>query len=265
MLAIRRSSKLKFPKWPGLGPIIALCLTASSGPAWAYRPFDGTDAAVAAPGELEIELQPAGRLREGGSTTLVAPATVINYGLSEGWEAVLEGQGQTPLSPSGPTSLTSAGAFLKHVIQPGSLQDQIGPSVATEFGMLLPDSTGRSGIGASLAGIVSQRWDWGTIHLNAATALTRDHHADVFLGGIIEGPPKWSIRPVAEFFYEREFGQSETISGLVGLIWRVRDNLSFDVGLRHALTNGHPVNEVRAGLTFGFPMAQFDGRPAQTK
>jgi hypothetical protein len=265
MLAIRQSSKLKFPKWPGLGPIIALYLSASSGPAWAYRPFDGTDAAVAAPGELEIELQPAGRLHEGGNTSLVAPATVINYGLSEGWEAVLQGQGQTPLSPSGPTSLTSAGAFLKHVIQPGSLQDQIGPSVATEFGMLLPDSTGRSGIGASLAGIVSQRWDWGTIHLNAATALTRDHHADVFLGGIIEGPSKWSIRPVAEFFYEREFGQSETISGLVGLIWRVRDNLSFDVGLRHALTNGHPVNEVRAGLTFGFPMAQFDGRPAQNK
>jgi hypothetical protein len=265
MFANRQSSKLNFPKRPWLGPIIALCLTASCGPAWAYRPFDGTDAAVAAPGELEIELQPVGRLREGGNTTLVAPATVINYGLSEGWEAVLEGQGQTPLSPSGPTSLTSAGAFLKHVIQPGSLQDKPGPSIATEFGMLLPDSTGNSGVGASLAGIVSQRWDWGTIHLNAEAALTRDHHADVFLGGIIEGPSKWSIRPVAEFFYEREFGQSETISGLVGLIWRVRDNLSFDVGLRHALTNGHPVNEVRAGLTFGFPLGQFDGRPAQTR
>jgi hypothetical protein len=137
---------------------------------------------------VEIELQPAGRLREGGNTTLVAPATVFNYGLSQGWEAVFQGQGQTPLSPSGPTSLTSAGAFLKHVLQPGSLQDKTGPSVATEFGMLLPDSTGSSGVGASLAGIVSQRWDWGTIHLNAETALTRDHHGDVFLGGIVEGP-----------------------------------------------------------------------------
>ena len=83
MFASRQSPKLKFPKWPGLGPIIGLCLTATSGPAWAYRPFDGTDAAIAAPGELEIELQPAGRLREGGNTTLVAPATVFNYGLSE--------------------------------------------------------------------------------------------------------------------------------------------------------------------------------------
>jgi len=242
-----------------------MCFSVWSSSAWAYRPFDGTDAAVAAPGELEIELQPAGRLRESGTTSLIAPATVINYGLSEGWEAVLEGQGQTPLSPSGPTSLTTAGAFLKHVLQPGSLQDKAGPSIATEFGMLLPDSTGNSGVGASLAGIVSQRWDWGTIHLNAETALTRDHHADLFVGGIIEGPSKWSVRPVAEFFYENEVGKSETISGLIGLIWRVRDNLSFDVGLRHALKNGHPVNEVRAGLTFGFPLGQFGGRSMQSK
>jgi hypothetical protein len=41
---------------------------------------------------------------------------------------------------------------------------------------------------------------------------------------------------------------------LIGLIWQVRDDLSLDVGLRHALRNGHPVNEVRAGLTFGFPL-----------
>ena len=261
----RQSPRPRSPKWFLSGSVIALCFTVWSGSARAYRPFDGTDAAVAAPGELEIELQPAGRLRESGTTTLIAPATVVNYGLSEGWEAVFEGQGQTPLSPSGPTSLTAAGAFLKHVLQPGSLQDKTGPSIATEFGVLLPDSTGSSGVGASLAGIVSQRWDWGTIHLNAQTALTRDHHADLFLGGIIEGPSQWPVRPVAEFFYEKKFGQSETMSALVGLIWRVRDNLSFDVGLRHALTNGHPVNEIRAGLTFGFPLRMFGDRPQQSR
>src|SRR5450759_2228633 len=115
LFARRQSSKPRFSKRLVSGSIIAVYLIAWSGPAWAYRPFDGTDAAVAAPGEVEIELHPAGRLREGGNTALVAPATVINYGLSEGWEAVFEGQGQTPMSPSGPTSLTAAGAFLKHV------------------------------------------------------------------------------------------------------------------------------------------------------
>ncbi len=249
-------------KLPGLS-MLALVLLAWAGPARAYRPFDGTDAAVAKKGEMEIELQPTGRLRDESGTSLIAPATVINYGLSDDWEAVLEGQGQTPLSPPGPTSLTTAGAFLKHVLVPGSLQDKSGTSIATEFGVLLPDSTGNSGVGASVAAIVSQRWDWGTIHLNAETALTRDHHGDLFLSTIVEGPATWTVRPVAEIFYENEFGREQTFSGLVGLIYRVRDDLSFDVAIRHALTNGRPVNEIRAGLTFGFPLSFFEGHAAQ--
>jgi hypothetical protein len=221
-------------------------------PAWAYRPFDGTDAAVVDPGELEIELQPAGALWQQAQRTLIAPATVFNFGVSQSWEAVLEGQLETSLSPAGPTTLSASGAFLKHVLVPGSLQDKEGPSVATEFGVLLPNSNGASSVGASIAGIVSQRWDWGTIHFNAQTALTRDQHTDLFFSTILEGPAKWPVRPVAEVFYENEFGQAETISALIGLIWQVRDNFSFDVGVRQALTNGHPVSEVRAGLTVGF-------------
>jgi len=238
--------------------LILVGVTACPDPALAYRPFDGTDAAVAAPGELEVELQPAGVQHEPGTQTLIAPWTVVNIGLSEGWEAVFEGRGETPLVPSGPTELTTAGAFLKHVVVPGSLQGKDGPSVATEFGVLLPDSTGDSGVGVSWAGIVSQRWDWGTIHFNTEASLTRDHHADVFVGTIIEGPSKWKVRPVAEVFYEKEFGLEETVSGLVGLIWQVSDKLSFDVAFRHALTNGHAVNEVRAGLTFAVPI-RFEG------
>ena len=106
---------------------------------------------------------------------------------------------------------------------PGSLQDKTGPSVAPEFGVLLPDGTGDSSVGVSWASIVSQRCDWGTVHFNAETALTRDHHADVFVGSIIEGPSQWKVRPVAEIFYEKEFGLEETISGLVGVIRQVSD------------------------------------------
>src|SRR5262249_24413938 len=157
--------------------------------------------------EMEIELQPAGRLRDESGTSLIAPATVINYGLTTDWEAVLEGIGQTPLSPPGPTNLTAAGAVLKGALVPGSPPSKTRASVATEFGVLLPDSTGNSGTGASIAGIVSQRWDWGTIHLNAETALTRDHRGDVFVGAILEGPSTWTVRPVAEIFYENEFGK----------------------------------------------------------
>ena len=238
--------------------LIAAGVATCSAPALAYRPFDGTDAAVAEPGELEVELQPAGVQHEPGTQTLIAPWTVLNFGLNGGWEAVFEGRGETPLVPSGPTELTMAGAFLKHIVVPGSLQDKSGPSVATEFGVLPPDSAGGSGVGASWAGIVSQRWDWGTVHFNAETVLTRDHHADIFVGTIIEGPAKWKVRPVAEVFYEKEFGREETISGLVGLIWQLSDKLAFDVAYRRALTNGHPVDEVRAGLTFAVPLRLFE-------
>lgn len=57
--------------------------------AYAYRPFDGTDAAVADPGEAEVELQPAGAQWSRGQNLLTAPQVVFNYGFLENWEAVL--------------------------------------------------------------------------------------------------------------------------------------------------------------------------------
>jgi hypothetical protein len=227
----------------------------------AYRPFDGTDAAVADPGEVEVEFQPAGAQWGPEQNVLIAPATVFNYGLPQDWEAILEGELQTPFSPLGPTNLTASGASLKHVIRPGSLQDQSGPSIATEFGVLLPDSNGSNNFGATIDGIVSQRWDWGTVHLNIAGSLPRDQRADAFTDLIIEGPSKWVVRPVAEVFYEEEFGQAHTVSALIGAIWQVNDKLSFDVGFLHAITNGSNVNEIRAGLTVGFQLEQL-GKPS---
>jgi len=235
--------------------LVCLCMLMGLETASAYRPFDGTDAAVVDKDKMEVELQPAGILKDASGKTLIAPAARFNYGYAENWEAVLEGQFENPLSPSGPASLRAAGAFLKGVLREGSLQDKTGPSVATEFGVLLPDSQGSSQFGASVAGIVSQRWDWGAIHLNGVAELTREHRADLFAGVIIEGPSKWTVRPVAEVSYEKEFGKSETVSGLVGLIWQVREDLAFDAGVRHAFTNSHSSNELRAGMTVGFSVA----------
>jgi len=234
--------------------LAGLCAALWPGPAAAYRPFNGTDAAVADPNEMENEFQPVGTLTQGSDKSLVGPWTVVNYGFKDRWEAVLEGKGIAPLSPSGSFEITEPAFSLKHVLRPGSLQDQTGPSIATEFGVLLPEVNGDRGVGASVASIVSQRWDWGTVHLNAALSLTREHNGDVFTSVIIEGPSKWTVRPVAEVFYEREFGQEETFSGLVGLIWQVNDKLAVDAAFRHALTNGHAVTEVGAGLTFAVPI-----------
>jgi hypothetical protein len=235
--------------------LLLAAVAASPRHAFAYRPFDGTDAAVADTGEVEIELGPVGYQRDGSDRALIAPAARFNYGFAERWEAVLEGQAEHGLSTGGRRSvLVGNAASLKGVLHEGSLQDKLGPSVASEAALLLPGLGDEGGTGGSLAGIVSQQWPFLTIHLNAVAAVNRQHHGDVFLGAIVEGPHDWVVRPVAEVFHERDFGGFTTTSGLIGAIWQVRRNLSFDGALRHASVNDHTLDEVRAGLTFSFPL-----------
>ena len=130
-----------FSGTPVTAAVVSLCALSCGGNALAYRPFEGTDAAVADLGELEIELGPAEPLREGRQRLLTAPETVFNLGIAEGWEAVLQGQAVTTLSP-GPaqSSLLGNGFFLKNVVRAGVLQDKPGPSVAIEVAPCCPAS-----------------------------------------------------------------------------------------------------------------------------
>jgi hypothetical protein len=238
--------------------LIAACVAFPAGSALAYRPFDSTDAAVADVDEAEIELGPAGFRRRDAERTMIAPAYVLNYGFARNWELVIEGQGEHPLPPAEDTRsrLVGNAVFLKGVLREGALQDKPGPSVATEFGVLLPGINDERGVGASFLGIVSQRWSWGTVHFDVGAAMTRDHHADLFVGTIVEGPYDWTVRPVAEVAYEREFNATERFSVLAGAIWRATDKLAFDIGVREAWVNRHPETELRAGLTFAFTIQQ---------
>jgi hypothetical protein len=233
--------------------LAAAVLTCWCSPAEAYRPFDGTDAAVAQTGEVEIELGPVEYFREGAERTLFAPDYRINYGFASRWEASVEGKAAYGLTGGVPgASLIESDVLLKGVLREGVLQEKTGPSIATEFGILLPGISDQPGTGAVLTGIASQRWDWGTVHLNAQIELTREQHADYFLDMIIEGPYDWVVRPVSEFFYERDIGLFRTRSALVGAIWQVQDNIAVDFGLRGGLVNEHTVGEIRAGVTFAF-------------
>jgi hypothetical protein len=220
----------------------------------AYRPFDGTDAAVSEPGQLEIELGPAEFLWEGSDRTLFAPNLRLNYGFAENWEFTLEGLAAYQLSSeSNRASLVGNEALIKGVLRQGSLQNKSGPSIAGEFGLLLPGIDDDHGTGATLTGIISQQWPWMTVHLNVEGSLTRDQHGDLFLDTILEGPHDWTVRPVAEIFREQEFGSFRETSGLLGAIWQVRDNIAVDAGFRMARLNDLTVKEVRAGVTFSFP------------
>jgi hypothetical protein len=224
----------------------------------AYRPFNSTDAAVAAKGEMEIEFGPLGFVKEGPDKSLVAPSVIFNWGFADGWELVLEGRHflQLGSNNSGESRfrVEDNALSLKGVLREGSLQEKTGVSVATELGALLPTINGETGAGVQETVIVSQRWPDLTVHLNGAVAWTRAHRLGLFGGAIFEVHDAWTLRPVAEFFVEGERDVPTAVSGLVGAIWRVRDGLSFDAGFRLARAGGVNTTEIRAGLTWAFSM-----------
>ena len=231
---------------------IVLCLLPLSEPALALRPYDSTDADVAKQGEFELELGPVGRRREGSKRIEVAPAVIGNLGLEGNRELVIQGQREVALDREPRSAIVDNGIFIKQVLRKGTLQDASGASIATEYGLLLPSVHGEKGTGFSVAGIVSQRTETISVHLNAALAWTREHEPDLFLGAILEGPYSWVVRPVAEVFGEQASGSPRTTSGLVGAIWRFRDGLSFDVGIRRAHDGNETTRELRLGLTWTF-------------
>jgi hypothetical protein len=95
-------------------PIPVAVIVCWGGAAQAYRPFDGTDAAVAATGEIEIELGPTEYLRDGAERTLFVPDVRVNYGFTQGWEASLEGDVAHGLTTGTPVvSLIASEALLK--------------------------------------------------------------------------------------------------------------------------------------------------------
>ncbi len=68
-----------------LGFMVGSCLLAWCASAHAYRPFVSTDAAVAEPKAVEIELGYFTLRREATDNTFLIPNVVLNYGL---WRSV---------------------------------------------------------------------------------------------------------------------------------------------------------------------------------
>lgn len=234
-------------------PVLLLLLPTRT---FAYRPFDSTDANITNAGKVDLELGPMGYLREGSDRFLVAPAIALNFGIGSCREIVLEGRVREAWNAGpdiAPVSVVDTGASIQQLLREGSLQDKSGPSIAAEYGLLLPTVNGESGMGAILTGIVSQRWTSGTVHLNAAAMLNREHHRVLFGGLIGEARYSLPVRPAAEIFVQSEEGGPRILSALVGAIWRARENVAFDVGLRSARVGDENVKELRLGFTWGFP------------
>lgn len=222
---------------------------------WAYRPFEGTDADVAGLHEFEIEAGPIGYLEEGNQRYLTDPLLVLNYGVVRDTELVAQGEvlHTLPSDAPGPSvRFVNSELSVKHVLRDGILQGGTGPSVATEVGVLPNEIHGDNGFGTTLAGIVSYRWDVATVHFNTAIGTNRTHHFDLFDGVILEGPARWTVRPVTEWYFDRTAPALHTFSRLIGAIWQRSEQLAFDVALRSAVAGPQPEHEIIAGFTWSF-------------
>ena len=238
-----------------LALLTMLCL---SSPAHALRPFDGTDADVASPGEFLIEAG-AGRLRDGPARSLSVPEVVATLGLPGDYEIAVEGRLARQLADTTARHRTSLGdtAFMvKHLFRPGSLQDGAGPSIAAECGVLLPEVHRDSGSGLTCTGVVSNRWDAIVVHANGGLARTREHTTTNWLSLIAEGSPGAPLRPVAELLSERDTSGAWGHSALVGAVWQQSAGLSFDVAVRAGKTSEGQLTELRVGVTWCPPMRQ---------
>jgi hypothetical protein len=212
--------------------------------AFAYRPFDSTDADVAPPGKCEIDFQPVGLLAQGPARWLIAPELTLNFGLPAAFhsEFVVEGNGLEPESVAAGShgyQVQEADLAVKTIWKEGTLQEKSGWSVATESFVLLPGTTGKgqtdatqNGFGLAVDAIASRRWRPAAIHLNFQPGLSRAHHLAWFAGAIAEGPQEWLVTPAMELTADTEV-QGATEGGvLAGALLRLSRDLVFDAGLR---------------------------------
>jgi hypothetical protein len=223
--------------------------------AWAYRPFVSTDAAVAEPKEVEIELGYFNLDRDHHENTISTPHMVLNYGIAKNVELV----GEFNLQESPDVELTDPGVFVKAVLRDGVLQDKPGVSIATEVGPLLPSTLPHERrVGLEAIGIVSGRLEPVTVHVNGGGGLDRTGELFGVWGVIGELPVHPKLRLVAEVNGQSTQGTPPNNSALLGVIWQPTDkNLFLDVGVRHGISRAAPEWQFTLGLTYGFSLPTF--------
>ena len=209
-----------------------------------------TDAAVAEPREVEIELGYFNLDRTGRENTISTPHVVLNYGIAKNLELVAEFNFQ--VSPD--VELTDPSLSLKGVLKEGLLQDKPGVSIAVEAGPLLPSTLPHEDrVGFEVIGIVSGKLAPVTVHVNGGGGLDRGGRGFGVWGVIGELPVHSKLRLVGEVNGQSTEGDRPNNSALLGIIWQpTSKNLFLDAGVRHGISRGAPDWQFTMGLTFGF-------------
>lgn len=234
---------------------------------WAYRPFIATDAAVADPKEVEIELGYFTLERENNENAFVIPRVVFNYGLFQNWEAVAEFA--VLRTSNAELNLIDPALSLKAVLKEGVLQDKEGVSIAVEAGLLLPSTEqGESHFGFEAVGIASAKLGPFMLHVNGGLGIQRSDSDVVGIWGVIgELPIAKGLRLVGEVDGDKAQRQQLGESGLLGFIWQPwsSQNVAFDAGVRRRFSGSGPDWQFTFGVTFGFSAASVVQRLLSTR
>ena len=172
--------------------------------AWGYRPFASTDAAVADPKEMEIEVGYFTLERARGKNTFIVPKVILNYGIIRDLEVVGEFTVQKPQDEE--VQLVDSGLFLKTVLKEGVLQGKEGVGFAVEVGTLLPSTAqGERRFGFEGIGILSGRLLPFTYHVNIGGGVDNAKGNPFAIWGVIvELPILPNFRVVGEVNGERD-------------------------------------------------------------
>jgi len=244
-------------------PRIRLCAIAGSlllfsfvtpTPSGAYRPFISTDAAVADPQEVEIEIGYFTLERAKDENAFIIPRVVFNYGWFKDWELVAEFAIRR--APDAEVNVIDPAIFLKGVLKEGVLQDKDGFGFAIEAGPLLPATEkGERKFGFEATGILTDKLGPLIFHINGGVGIDRSTGDVVGIWGVIgELPVAKGVRLVAEVNGDKPRREDQRDSALLGVIWQPWSsrNVWFDAGVRRGFTSGVPDWQLTVGLTFGF-------------
>lgn len=236
---------------------IAACgaLGLAARPAFAYRPFVSTDASVAAPKTLELEVGYFGLARNQDQDTVSSPQAVLSWGLRDRFEAVGE---FVVLHPQrGASEVVDAAIGVKGVLREGELQDRPGVSVAGESTVLIPSGgADEKRAGFEQTFIASRRLAGFAFHWNLGGGWEREASLPFAAWGLIaESPTRRGLRAVGELNGSGVRGLSPDNSGLLGLIWETgwRD-VALDAGYRRGLSAASANWSVTAGFSTAFAL-----------
>jgi hypothetical protein len=219
--------------------------------AFAYRPFEGTDAGVAALHKLEVEFSPLGYLHAGDERFLVSPQLSLTYGAGSQIEFGAEARRLVLMSPDADGAkpqIEDVRLTTKKLLRAGSAQDKRGLSLATEASLLIPTADQRR-LGAGLLLVASQSWQDLAFHLNGEMSRTRDGETGRFASLIGEGPSRWGVRPIAEAALEGDQDEPTSHTLLLGVIWQTRAVVAMDLAYVFGYSDAR-IAEARAGITW---------------